>query len=266
MDRNTRLVLIVGGAIVALFAAGVLGYALGRPDEPETASVAVPETIGSPPIDASPEPALPVEDVPALTAQGAVLDAGGNEVTPGVQTSPCQTLITPGRPGECGEAQVQGGRVVWTVEQDPSNAGALSARVLTYDPAVGGWIESLAAGGAANRWEDVAMTPADVTGDGVPELLAGFRSPSEERSLETDIVGYSGEGTPEVLAHLGAAPSGSVVVADGGLDVYGGVFPNDQPSCCPPVFEARQVRFDGAVFRVVASAEVVPSDVPPSQV
>ena len=84
-------------------------------------------------------------------------------------------------------------RVVWVVEQAATATGApaFSVRISTFVPDENGWVEWLQASDpAGERWSDVNVLAADLTGDGVQELLVGFRSIGEDQTLEYDIVGY----------------------------------------------------------------------------
>ena len=123
-------------------------------------------------------------------------------------TVACQSLIEPGVFGECGEVSAGGQRVVWVVQQGTTATGtpAFGVGIFTFVPDTSGWVEwLLAADPTGERWSDVNVVGADLTGDGVDELLVGFRGVGDALGLEYDIVGYGQDAVPEVLAHPDAA-------------------------------------------------------------
>lgn len=260
--------MIVGAAV--LFGVGlVLGLALGRTGTEEAAPLPSPVTATTTAAAPSTVVATPSPgDAPAIPKEGAVLQEGDRTVVAAPSNAPCVALITAGTLGDCAEVAVAGQRVVWVVEQaaTPTGAAAFSAGILTYVPDEGGWVRWLEASDpAGERWADVNVLASDVTGDGVPELLVGFRSLGEADVLEYDIVGYDENAVPRVLAHPDPAPKGSVVVSAGTVQEYSAQYPNDEPVCCPPTFLRRTIAFQDGFFRVVGSETVGTTAVPPSQ-
>jgi hypothetical protein len=166
--------------------------------------------------------------------------------------------------------QHAGGRVVWIVERAAVANGesGFRVRILSYSAADGGWAEQLSADDlGGQRWADIAVLPADLTGDGVPELLVGFRGLGDREPLELDVVGYGQDGAVEVIAHPDRADRGSVVVnAAGELLEYAAIYADGEPACCPGSFEERTIVSEGGVLRQVATRTVAPTQVPPSQV
>lgn len=257
-----------------MFALGLLvGYLIGRSGRGEVRTEPSPQptatTSSEPTVTTSPPVVTPSPgQEPAITTEGQVLLEGDRPVVPVAATAPCQSLVTPGLLGECGEVPVAGTRVVWVVQRDTTADGsnAFSARVFTFVPDAGGWVEWLQASDpAGERWSDVNVLPADLTGDGVPELLVGFRELDERLTLEYDIVGYGQNNLPQVLAHPNDAARGSVVVAGGEILEYAAQYPNDEPACCPPSFLRRTIAFEQGFFRVIASETVLPNSVSASQ-
>jgi hypothetical protein len=267
-----RRVLVAGGAV--LFALGLVsGFLIGRardgeraeprPNPRGTPSPTAGEPTASPPV-VTPSPG----QRPAITTQGQVLREGDRPVVNVTVDVPCEGLVTPGQLGECGDVLVGQDRVVWVVQRATTADGsaALTVRLFTYVPDAGGWVEWLQASDpAAERWSDVNVVPADLSGDGVPELLVGFREIDERLTLEYDIVGYTQTNLPQVLAHPNDAALGSVVVAGGAILEYAAQYPNDEPACCPPSFVRRTIAFEEGFFRVSDTAEVLPNVVPTSQ-
>jgi hypothetical protein len=268
---DARRAVILGAVVV--FGLGVLlGYELGSSGGDDGTAAVSPSSSPSPaasPTAGSPAVVTPTQgQAPAITTQGQVLLEGDRPVVTAAAEATCQSLITPGTLGECGDVPVAGGRVVWVVERSATATGATAhrARVFTHVPDAGGWVEWLQASDpAGERWSDVNVLPADLTGDGVPELLVGFRGVDELQTLEYDIVGYGEGGLPSVLAHPDPAPRGSLVVASGQLQDYAAQFPGGEPACCPPSYLRRTIAYDAGFFRVLAAETVIPTAVPASQ-
>ena len=270
--------MIVGGLLV--FVVGVfVGFLLGRagtqvgavaavPSPSPTANGAVP-SVAAPSVAGSPAVVTPAQgQEPAITNQGQILLEGARPVIPAPASTPCQSVVSAGTLGECGEVLVAGGRVLWVVERSTTSTGttALRVRVSTYVPDAGGWVEWLEASDpAGERWSDVNVLAADLTGDGVSELVVGFRGVGETQALEYDIVGYGQDGLPVVMAHPESAVRGAIVVSAGQVKEYGAQFPNGEPACCPPSYLLRTIAYDAGFFRVLASETVKPNLVPPSQ-
>jgi hypothetical protein len=260
--------MLVGAA--ALFGFGLLlGFLLGRTGDEDEPS-ASPVTPASPTATAT-QPAVlttpPPVEAPAISTEGQVLQ-DGRTVIAAPSNAACTALLSPGTIGDCNEVVVAGQRVVWIVEQatTPTGAAAFSVRISTFVPDEGGWVQWLEASDpAGERWSDVNVLAADLTSDGVAELLVGFRSVGEAQSLEYDVVGYSESAVPEVLAHPEPATRGSVIVSAGTIQEYGAQYPNDEPLCCPPSYRRRTIAFEDSFFRVIGSEAVVTTAVPPSQ-
>jgi hypothetical protein len=275
---DARRAVIVGGVVV--FVVGVfVGFLLGRAN-PQEAEQAVASPSTSAPSVASPTGAVPSVagspavvtpppgQEPAITTQGQVLQEGDRPVVTGPSAAACQTLVTPGSIGECGEVSVAGGRVIWVVERTATTTGATAfrTRIFTFVPDAGGWVEWLVATDpAGERWRDVNVLASDLTGDGVAELLVGFRGAEEAQTLEYDIVGYGQEGVPSVLAHPEASARGAVVVGAGQIQEFGAQYPGGEPVCCPPSYLRRTIGYEEGFFRVLASEVVPPNVVPASQ-
>jgi hypothetical protein len=268
VDRRARIAVVVGAAV--LFGIGlVLGLSIGRAGTDEAAPS--PSPVGPTTTEAAhstvvvtPSPG----NAPAISSDGAVLQEGDRAVVAAPSNAACVALITAGTLGDCDEVAVAGQRVVWVVEQatTATGAAAFSVGIYTYVPDEGGWVRWLEASDpAGERWADVNVLAADLTSDGVPELLVGFRSLGEADALDYDIVGYDESAVPEVLAHPERARKGSVIVSAGTVQEYSAQYPNDEPLCCPPTFLRRTIAFQDGFFRVVGSETVVTTAVPPSQ-
>jgi len=266
---------VIAGAVLLLGVGLLLGFELGRGRDEGPEGLAQPTASPSPTTSVSPTAApsvvvtpLPGE-APAITSEGQVLQEGDRPVNPAPQNAACTALIDPGTLGSCGEVLVAAQRVVWVVQQaaTPTGSPALTVRISTYVPDAGGWVEWLqAADPAGERWSDANVLASDLTGDGVAELLVGFREIGEARTLEYDIVGYSQANLPEVLAHPDAAVRGSVVVSAGSISEYSAQYPNGEPVCCPASFLRRTIAFQDGFFRVSGTETVLTAAVPVSQI
>ena len=274
MFGDARRAVIVGGVMV--FVVGVfVGFVLGRAGRREVGVAALPSpsaspsSVALPSVVGSPAVVTPAQgQEPAITNQGQVLLEGDRPVIPAPTSAPCQSLVSAGSIGECGEVSVAEGRVIWVVERSTTTTGAtaLRARVFTFVPDAGGWVEWLATSDpAGERWSDVNVLAADLTGDGVSELLVGFRGIEETQTLEYDIVGYGQDGLPAVLAHPESPARGVVVVSGDQVQEFGAQYPNGEPACCPPSYLRRTIAYEDGFFRVLASDTVTPNVVPPSQ-
>jgi hypothetical protein len=266
-----RAVIVIGAA---MFTAGIaVGFVVGRAgrDEAPVAAAADPSPSASPAASAAGSPAVVTPSpgqAPAITTQGQVLLEGDRPVVAAPVGAACQSLVSAGALGECGEVPVAAGRVVWVVERSATTTGAtaLRARLFTFVPDAGGWVEWLqAADPTGERWSDVNVLPADLTGDGVPELVVGFRGADELQTLEYDIVGYAQDGLPTVLAHPEPPSRGVVVVSAGQVQEYAAQYPNAEPACCPPSYIRRTIGYDAGFFREIAADTVTPNVVPASQ-
>ncbi len=274
MTSRDRTILAIAAAVVFV-AGGVVGFAIGRTGVGEVAASptrVAPSDASSPPLlVTSPPPVVtPTAGLPpAIGPDGQILREGSRPVVKQPVGASCHALVSAGFLGECGEVAVAGNRVIWVVQTQPGTLGTTSftARIFTWVAASAGWVEWLqASDGGGGKWADVNVVAADLTGDGVPELLVGFRSSDEKKTLDLDVVSYTENGLPQVVAHPDPAALGSVVVSGGNLDEYAAQYPNDEAACCPPSYLRQTIAFEQGYFRVVASVGVPPNQVPPSQI
>ena len=269
MFGDLRRVVVIGA--VLLFAAGfVVGVIVGRAGRPEVVAVTrpLPSPTASPTTTttvAVPTPAP--NEQPAIPTTGAILREGSRPVLPGAVNAPCQALVTPGALGECGEVTVSGNRVVWIVERTTANGiTATLARVVSFVTDENGWVEWLQASDPTGEtWSDVNVVASDLTGDGVAELLVGFRGTTDASNLDLDIVGFGQDNLPVVLAHPDTAPHGSVVVTGASLQEHVAQYPGGEPECCPPTYQRQTIAFVDGFFRITETQDVSPSAVPASQ-
>jgi hypothetical protein len=268
VDPRLRRYVIVGA--IALFVLGfTAGFLIGGSDDDllSGATLVAPVTP-SPTATTTVVETPPPEQAPAIGTQGRVLRAGDRSVVAAPSSVACESLIEPGVLGECGEVSAGGQRVVWVVQQATTATGtpAFGVRIFTFVPDASGWVEWLqAADPTGERWSDVNVLEADLTGDGVSELLVGFRGFADTLTLEYDIVGYGQDAVPQVLAHPDPADRGSVVISGGAVLEYSAQYPGGEPACCPPSFLLQTIAFEDGFFRVVGAETVLPTEVPPSQ-
>jgi len=270
MSPNTRTAALAGGIAVGVLVAGGIGFALGRSTREGAARVAAESATPGGATPAAPSIPSPTNAAVAIDASGAVLrPPREGDVTIAAPDVPCESLVTPGLSGECGDVDVAGERIVWIVERGAAADGVsgFAVRVLSHSPTGGGWVDRLAAEDlAARRWADVGILPADLSHDGAPELLVGYRGLGDRQPLDLDVVGYSQDGLPEVVAHPDPADRGAVVVnAAGQLLEYAARYEATDAACCPATYELRTITYEGGLLRQVATETVPPGSVPPSQ-
>jgi len=246
MNRELRTAVVAGGA--ALFGVGLLlGFLLGRSanDEEVAAPPATPDattTATLPTVLSTPPPG----EAPAISTEGQVLQ-DDRTVFAAPSNAACTALLSPGTIGDCNEVVVAGQRVVWVVEQatTPTGAPAFSVRISTFVPDEGGWVQWLEASDpAGERWSEVNVLAADLTSDGVAELLVGFRSVGEAQTLDYDIVGYSESVVPEVLAYPEPTTRGSVIVSAGTIQEYGRSTRTTSRCAAPATYLRRTIAFE----------------------
>ena len=262
---------MIVGALVVFGAGFLIGLAVGRsqgePDATVSRPTPSPTLIGTATVAPPVVTPTPGQD-PAIPTQGAILAEGDRPVVAAGSAVACQSLVTPGTLGECGEVPVAGARVIWVVERAPTAGGATAttARVLSYVPDESGWVEWLRGDDAAGElWSDVNVLALDLTADGVSELVVGFRGTDARQTLEYDIVGYGQDNLPVVLAHPDPAARGVVVAGGGAIQEYAAQYPNGEADCCPPSYLHRTIAFVDGFFRVTLTDTVLPTLVPRSQ-
>jgi hypothetical protein len=168
----------------------------------------------------------------------------------------CARLLH-GGPGSCGRASMAGGAAVWVV-RDLSRGPEV--RIYTLSRSAGRWVLGLRSRVAGAR--RAAVLPADLTGDGRPELLVGFRLGHASSALAYEVVTYPPGGRPRV-AHHAWVERGVVSVRGGEVREYYGLRPDGR--CCGQWYLGATLRWDGSAFRPVPAPEPVPAaSVPPS--
>jgi hypothetical protein len=232
-----------------------------------TATALGPSTV--PPTSAVP----PSTDAPAPV--GAVLSGSGSFLapppsSPAVQstqpaTADCTALGDAGWTVECGRVTMAGGARVWLVERKPQAPTTVwRAFVLTWSQGSGAWLVDLMFandGAGPGKVPELDLTSvkvkaADLSGDGRPELVFGFRSVGTGQYLSYDVVTDSPTSGPSVGASRQGLAKGQATVANGAITEYTAAYPNNEPTCCPPYVEKRTVEFVGGSFRLVDRGQV----------
>lgn len=257
-------------ALVVVLVAAVVGLRAGPSTAPSRAALR-PSPVQSPaPFVPTPSPA-PSSIGPAVTlaASGSPLAAvPAPTVVPVAQNTDCRALVPAGWTGVCAPEQMAGGTAIWMVARRPTASSTVPAwqvSIFLYSATAGGWYPSLSASDpGGSRWTNVTATAVDLTGDGLPEIVVGYRLKGPRETLEYDIVGFPVGGAPRVLAHVGGLGRGSAVVAGGVVDDYAAEYPNGAPVCCPVDFLERTVGWTGAAFQATPVARVPPTAVPSS--
>ena len=259
MGRGERLGLAIVGGVAALLVAGAIGFVIGHSRDQQV-DASTPTTAAAQTTAAAPAASPTLGS--AIGTQGAVLAPGDNHTIAGTLSTNCKTLVSASDGGDCGQVVAGTTSAIWTVDGQPTlgPAGQLAVHVFVYSTEAGGWVERMSASGGS--WQSIRVSAADLTGDGKAELLVGYRGPAEADRLEVDIVGFSEDGTPEVLADLDPAAKGSVVVQGQGILRYAAQYPNGEPVCCPPTYEESIIGYEAGSFRIAQALSVSPSAVP----
>lgn len=122
--------------------------------------------------------------------------------------------------------------------------------------------EWVAAGLPAGAWDDgtVRRTAADVTGDGVDEVLVQAGCPSATSTPASRVVVLDVSGAaPVLLGVLGGDlffPEATVSTAGATVTLSGPTVAGDDPTCCPGHVGTVTYAWDGARFVVEALTEV----------
>ena len=222
-----------------------------------TTTTTPPTSTTTPPTTAAPSTtATPTTVVlPVVTGQGAVLHAPATAeiraVPPG---GGCEALGDPGWTVTCGTASAKGSVLAWVVETMPTGDGATARRALVFRRVTAQqW--ALVLRGGDDTGEQLAAIRArveDLSGDGPAEIAFGFTRAGASGVLAVDVV----EGPGNVVVHR-ELPRGVARVSSGQLDTWRRTDATH--------YAHEVIQFRNGAWRIVASASVPPSDVPPSQ-
>jgi hypothetical protein len=249
---------VVAGAIIALVA-----VACGGSDDKETSS----------PTTSRPEPRttagassqLRVGD--PVTSKGTQLTAPATPDTRQIDAEQaCRTFLeTPA--GQCDIVMMAGGNALWTLDALPGSGTdeqVWHLRIRTRSTTLpdGGWDVALALPDSPKpSFAHVAVRAADVTGDGRPELLVGYRSAGTGQFEAYDVVTYEQGQRLAVAAHRQQLHKGSVSLE--GTTIVDYSADESSPECCPTTARRTAIAFSGGAF-VVTEVGDVPIDQQPS--
>jgi hypothetical protein len=211
---------------------------------PEQVAAATPTTIAS---ASAPAPAGA-----GLSGEGALLVRPATDSVRAVDKAKgCNSANDPGwRIVECGALKRDDVVLLWVVQ---SRGKGLRALVLREQTA-GQWTTVLAANDDdGTRWSKIGVRGADVSGDGRPDLVFGFRTRAADNALAVDVV--DGPGT--VGLHL-LLPGGSARAEVGAL--HGWAMLADGS------YEHTTYKRLANAWRVAATERVGRDRVPPSMV
>jgi hypothetical protein len=200
-----------------------------------------------------------------VTANGAELTKPANPETRQIDPElACRTFLeTPG--GTCEIVMMAGGNALWTVEpRDGIGTGEQTwrarIRVRSKTMPDGGWDAALQLPENA-IYANVAVRAHDVTGDGRPELLVGYRSGGTGQFESYDVVTYESGKQLEVPAHREGLHKGSVALD--GTTIVDYSAEEESPECCPTRARRTAIAFANGVFRVTEVSEVPIDQQPP---
>jgi hypothetical protein len=237
-----RTRLVVSAAVIAL----VVAACGGSDDGQETSPTSAPATTAG------------LESGDKITADGTELTKPSNADTRQIDAEQaCRTFLeTPG--GTCEIVMMAGGNALWTVEAvEATGTGEqtwrVRIRVRSKTMPDGGWDIALALPDNG-MFANVAVRAADVTGDGRPELLVGYRSGGTGQFESYDVVTYEPGEQLEVGAHRQGLHKGSVALD--GTTIVDYSADEESPECCPTQARRTAIAFGSGAFRVTGVADV----------
>jgi hypothetical protein len=136
----------------------------------------------------------------------------------------------------------------------------LRIRVRSTSMPDGGWDVALELPENA-IYASVAVRAHDVTGDGRPELLVGYRSGGTGQFESYDAALYEAGRPLEVAAHREGLHKGSVALE--GTTIVDYSADEESPECCPTRARRTAIAFTNGVFRVTEVSEVPIAQQPP---
>jgi hypothetical protein len=237
-----RTRLVVSGAVIAL----VVAACGGSDDNDKSSPPSAPATTAG------------LKSGDKITAEGTELTKPSNADTRQIDAEQaCRTFLeTPG--GACEIVMMAGGNALWTVEAvEATGTGEqtwrVRIRVRSKTMPDGGWDIAFALSDNA-KFASVAVKAADVTGDGRPELLVGYRSGGTGQFEAYDVVTYEQREQLEVAAHRQGLHKGSVALE--GTTIVDYSADEESPECCPMKARRTAIAFGSGEFRVAEVADV----------
>jgi hypothetical protein len=195
-----------------------------------------------------------------VTSSGTQLTKPSNPDTRQIDAEQgCRSFLeTPA--GQCEIVMMAGGNALWTVDALPGTGAGeqvwhVRIRVRSKSMPDGGWDVALGLPQSPDLlFASVAVKAADVTGDGRPELLVGYRSGGTGQFEAYDVVTFEQGKQLEVAAHRQGLHKGSVALE--GTTIVDYSADEGSPGCCPTKARRTAIGFSGGVFRVTEVSEV----------
>jgi hypothetical protein len=217
----------------------------------------------SAPTSAPPATGLNVGD--EVTAQGTKLAEPSNPATGQIDAEKaCRTYLETTE-GTCEIVMMAGGNALWTLDafQDTGTGERnwhVRIRVRSKTMPDGGWDIALQQPDDA-LFANVMVRAVDVTRDGKPELLVGYRSGGTGQFEAYDVVTYEAGKALEVAAHREGLHKGSVALDGANIIDYSA--DQESPECCPTRARRTVIEFQKDAFRVAGARDVPIDEVPP---
>ena len=214
-------------------------------------STTTPATTAAPSTTATPTTVV----LPVVTGQGATLRPPATAETRAIPPGGgCEALGDAGWTVTCGTASAKGSVLVWVVETMPTADGATARRALVFRRVTAQqWSLVLRAGDeTGDQLASIRARVEDLSGDGPAEIAFGFTRVGASAVLAVDVV----EGPGNVVVHR-ELPRGVARVSSGQLDTWRRTDTTH--------YSHEVIQFRSGAWRIVASATVPASDVPPSQ-
>jgi hypothetical protein len=246
-----RTRLLAAAAVGALVVAACGSSGDGEKSSPSTATTA----------SAGPKPGDKV------TSKGTQLVKPSSPETRQIDAEQgCRTFVeTPD--GRCEIVMMAGGNALWTIDAFPGSGPGEQVwrvRIRVRSPSMpdGGWDVALALPESPDPlFANVAAKSADVTGDGRPELLVGYRSVGTGQFEAYDVVAYEPGQPLEVAAHREGLHKGSVELV--GIRIVDYSADEESPECCPTRARRTAIVFEDGAFVVAESVDVPIDQQPP---
>jgi hypothetical protein len=255
-----RIRLIASGAVIALVVAGCGGSEHDAKSSPRTTTASAPTTTSAPPVG------VHVGD--RVTPKGTQLEAPSSPDTRQIDPEQaCRTFVeTSG--GQCDIVMMAGGNALWTLDAVPGTGPGeqvwhVRIRARSKSMPDGGWDVALALPERPDPvFANVSVKSVDVTGDGRPELLVGYRSGDTGQFEAYDVVTYEHGKQLEVAAHRPRLHKGSVSLEGTTMVDYSA--DEHSPECCPATARRTAIAFNGGEFRVTEVGDVPIDRQPPN--
>lgn len=255
-----RTRLLVAGAVVALVAACGGSSAKSKENGKASSSSTTPATT-------APATTAALKAGDAVTARGTQLGKPSNPDTRQIDPEQaCRTFLE-SPSGQCDIVMMAGGNILWTLDTQPgSGAGEqvwhLRVRVRSKSMPDGGWDVALQLRtDQTPLFANVSVKSADVTGDGKPELLVGYRSAGTGQFEAYDVLTYEPGAQLEVAAHREGLHKGSVALEGTSIVDYSA--DQSSPECCPTTAHRTVIAFGNGAFRVTGASDVPIDQQPP---